>query len=103
MEMKELGRNTSINTHNITSLIRTPQVRHRHLAVGRSLQYKHTYTHTQSPFNRQGDDLKTIINKLFPYRSSCLPHVFCKKGIVRNFAKFTEKHLCQSLRGYLTQ
>ena len=23
--------------------------------------------------------------------------VFCKKGILRNFAKFTGKHLCQSL------
>ena len=22
---------------------------------------------------------------------------FCKKGVLRNFAKFTEKHLCQSL------
>ena len=25
------------------------------------------------------------------------PRVFCKKGILRNFAKFTGKHLCQSL------
>ena len=25
------------------------------------------------------------------------PEVFCKKGILRNFAKFTGKHLCQSL------
>ena len=30
------------------------------------------------------------------YRSS-LPEVFCEKGILRNFAKFTGKHLCQSL------
>ena len=29
-------------------------------------------------------------------RSSC-PGVFCQKGVLRNFAKFTEKHLCQSL------
>ena len=29
-------------------------------------------------------------------RSSC-PEVFCKKGVLRNFAKFTGKHLCQSL------
>ena len=27
---------------------------------------------------------------------SCCPEVFCKKGILRNFAKFTGKHLCQS-------
>ena len=25
------------------------------------------------------------------------PEVFCGKGILRNFAKFTEKRLCQSL------
>ena len=30
------------------------------------------------------------------YRSS-RPEVFCKKGVLRNFAKITEKHLCQSL------
>ena len=29
------------------------------------------------------------------FRSSC--PVFCKKGILRNFAKFSGKHLCQSL------
>ena len=23
--------------------------------------------------------------------------VFCEKGVLKNFAKFTEKHLCQSL------
>ena len=30
------------------------------------------------------------------YRSS-LPDVFCKKGVLKNFANFTRKHLCQSL------
>ena len=29
-------------------------------------------------------------------RSSC-PEVFCKKGVLRNFGKFTGKHLCLSL------
>ena len=28
---------------------------------------------------------------------SSRPEVFCKKGVPRNFAKFTGKHLCQSL------
>ena len=28
---------------------------------------------------------------------SSRPEVFCEKGVLRNFAKFTEKHLCQSL------
>ena len=29
------------------------------------------------------------------FRSSC-PEAFCKKGVLRNFAKFTGKHLCHS-------
>ena len=28
---------------------------------------------------------------------SSRPEVFCKKSVLRNFAKFTGKHLCQSL------
>ena len=28
---------------------------------------------------------------------SSRPDVFCQKGVLRNFAKFTGKHLCQSL------
>ena len=28
---------------------------------------------------------------------SSYPEVFCKKGVPRNFTKFTGKHLCQSL------
>ena len=40
-EMKELGRGTAYNTHNITSLIRTPQACIRHLADGRSLHGGH--------------------------------------------------------------
>ena len=28
---------------------------------------------------------------------SSRPEVFCKKGVLRNFVKFTGKHLCQSL------
>ena len=27
----------------------------------------------------------------------CRSYVFCKKGVLKNFAKFTGKHLCQSL------
>ena len=30
------------------------------------------------------------------FRGSCAG-VFCKKGVLRDFAKFTGKHLCQSL------
>ena len=28
---------------------------------------------------------------------STRPEVFCKNGVLRNFAKFTGKHLCQNL------
>ena len=33
---------------------------------------------------------------VYSYRSS-RPELFCKKVVLRNFAKFTGKHLCQSL------
>ena len=29
--------------------------------------------------------------------SSSLPEMFCKQGVLRNFVKFTGKHLCQRL------
>ena len=32
------------------------------------------------------------------YIRSSRPEVFCKKGVLRNFPKFTGNHLCQSLR-----
>ena len=32
----------------------------------------------------------------FKYKSS-RPDVFCKRGVLRNFTKFTGKHLCQGL------
>ena len=49
-----------------------------------------------------------ILSKKSHFRQSCIlrkcqmlrssrPEVFCKKGILRNFARFTGKHLCQSL------
>ena len=33
----------------------------------------------------------------FKYLGSSRPGVFCKKSVLRNFTKFTGKHLCQSL------
>ena len=37
--------------------------------------------------------------KLIKFRSNCLEElsIFCKKGVLKNFKKFTQKHLCQSL------
>ena len=34
---------------------------------------------------------------LFYTHTSSRPEVFCKKGVLENFTKFTGKHLCQSL------
>ena len=38
-----------------------------------------------------------IIHRFIHYLRSSRPELFCKKGALRNFAKFTGKHLCQSL------
>ena len=40
--------------------------------------------------------LKMIFENFVTHRSS-RPEVFCKKDVLRNFTKFTGKHLCQSL------
>ena len=37
-----------------------------------------------------------ILRKFKNYRGS-RPELFCKKGVLRNFTKFTGKHLCQRL------
>ena len=47
--------------------------------------------------NEQGDICSNAaFIYLHSYRSS-RPEVFCKKGVLKNFAKFTGKHLCQRL------
>ena len=38
-----------------------------------------------------------IIKKNMRTHRSSHPEVFCKKGVLRNFTKFTGKHPCQSL------
>ena len=40
--------------------------------------------------------LRKLGREEFSNRSS-RPEVFCRKGVLRNFAKFTGKHLCHSL------
>ena len=42
------------------------------------------------------DKQRLFWKKTSGFRSS-RPEVFCKKGVLKNFAKFTGKHLCQSL------
>ena len=60
-------------------------------------------------FNRS--QIKLFLTKTTPYSildfrpcseyssifRNCRPEVFCKKGVLSNFAKFTGKHLCYSL------
>ena len=41
--------------------------------------------------------IKSALNMtIFIHHRSIRPDVFCKTGVLRNFAKFTGKHLCQS-------
>ena len=48
-------------------------------------------------------NIEAELKKSTAYRKSCKqfrstsPEVFCKKGVLRNLAKFTGKHLCQRL------
>ena len=42
------------------------------------------------------DCLTGTIGKLFTFQKQP-PEVFCEKGVLRNFAEFAGKHLCQSL------
>ena len=41
--------------------------------------------------------IKVSTKGCISYCRSSGPEVFCKKGVLRNFTKFTGKHLCQSL------
>ena len=43
------------------------------------------------------DVIITFLSKLNRRCRSSRQEVFCKKGVSRNFAKFTGKHLCQCL------
>ena len=39
----------------------------------------------------------SIVLRENKYCKSSRPDVFCEKGVLRNYAKFTGKHVCQSL------
>ena len=43
------------------------------------------------------DHIKNLASVYLRQCRSSRPEVFCKKGVLRNFVKFTGKHLCQSL------
>ena len=46
--------------------------------------------------NQGENHIQYTINQLFIFKSS-RAEVFCKKGVLKNVAKLTGKHLCQSL------
>ena len=50
----------------------------------------------QKPMNVDASILTNALN--FKSFRSSRPEVFCKRGILRNFAKFTGKRLCQILK-----
>ena len=50
----------------------------------------------QKPMNMDSSILTSALN--FKSFRSSRPGVFCKRGILRNFAKFTGKRLCQRLK-----
>ena len=63
------------------------------------LQKDNCYTNGKDPYilrNLPACGKWNISASLVFSRSSC-PEVFCRKGVLRNFAKFTVKHLCQIL------
>ena len=54
----------------------------------------------QQPLYRRacmGSKKTNIFNNLNIRDKSSRPDVFCKSGVLKNFAKFTGRHLCQSL------
>ena len=42
-------------------------------------------------------NISLILTPYNSHKESSRPEVFCKKGVLRNFTKFTGKHLCKSL------
>ena len=42
-------------------------------------------------------DMNQVLSKYIKTKQKQPPEVFYKKGVLRNFVKFTGKHLCQSL------
>ena len=48
-------------------------------------------------FESSPDSCNMVLSSSLPTYRSSRPEVFYKKGVLRNFAKFTRKHLCHSL------
>ena len=58
---------------------------------------QNTITNSSGEFRLDKTSTECKISIFFKTYRSSRPEVFCEKGFLRNFTKFTEKHLCQSL------
>ena len=113
-------RNTLCRYCRLWSLFELPQLKNRFFEAKRLCQWiKHRFVVCISLWQIQNrykemDVIKSLFNRynacnlhrvthdyggwrrLSMVRSSH-PDMFCERGVLRNFAKFTGKHLCQSL------
>ena len=61
------------------------------------IKKEHFHKDTSRQMYNLYEKINCIINIWYQGLRSSHPAVFCKKGVLRNFTKFTGKHLCQSL------
>ena len=61
-----------------------------------SASYEQVYIHISKDSQKETEKQRMGKIHILCVRSSHL-EVFCKKGVLKNFAKFTGKQLCQSL------
>ena len=66
------------------------------IAAGNKLLIHFWWNHW-SAFHDWKRNPNTVYTNLHDCSRNSRPEVFCKNGDLRNFAKFTEKHMCQSL------
>ena len=66
-----------------------------------SVQMRNNTDHKNSVFGDFSRSESVDYLHFFPqkawYQQKQIPEVFCKKGLLKNFAKLTRKHLCQGL------
>ena len=74
--------------------LRFIEIKFRINSVAKEVESHIYFRHLQ---NQLPIKLKMIREELLTHYRSSRPEVFCKKGVLRNCAKFTGKHLCQSL------
>ena len=98
-EKKTLNRHLTTNKNKISSVI--SPIYSNSVHIRNDLEIKMSVVQAREIYetNKTWLSLSYLMKCKCPnYRDrSSLLEVFCKKGVLRNFAKFTRKHLCQSL------